>query len=211
MANNRELTPEEKERRRKKFSTMNWASVIMVLCGASYVSLTPQSKIAQIFPPELLFMGSAILLIGGMIMQLFLFHCPFCGAPINVRHFLYRNSYACPHCDFRADGVYKTQEAPSTQEPPSLQPKPPAKFFRALMKTIPVVLVVWFAAAIVFLVMGASRPVTFGVMGALILVIILIVWSLHCPCCGAWVALQTPIWKYHRFKCCKCGFDISEK
>ena len=107
MANNRELTPEEKERRRKKFRTMNWLSVIMVLCGGGYFLLVAQDKLPRIFTSSLLLMLSPLVMIGGMVMQLFLFRCPFCGAPINVRSNLLKHAYACPHCDFRADGVYE--------------------------------------------------------------------------------------------------------
>ena len=110
MANYQNLTPQEKERRRKRFSTMNWVSVLMVLCGGGYFLLLSQDNLPRIFTSTILLMGSIISLISGMVMQLFLFRCPFCGAPINVRSNLLRQFYACPHCDFRADGVYEPQE-----------------------------------------------------------------------------------------------------
>ena len=205
MANKSTLTPKEKERRRKRFSAMNWGSVVMVLCGGGYFLLMSQDNLPRFFSSTIFLMGSIISLIGGMIMQLFLFRCPFCGAPINVRSNLLRQFYACPHCDFRADGVYETPEDPSTQ------PVQTAKFFRALMKIIPALLVVWFIVAIILCIAKVPGPVILRIMGTALLVIILVVWSLHCPQCGSWIATQTPVWKFHHFKCCKCDFDINNK
>ena len=54
-----------------------------------------------------------------------------------------------------------------------------------------------------------SKPIC-GAMILLMVILVIFVNTMHCPRCGAWIALQTPIWKYFHFRCCRCGFFVDD-
>lgn len=71
-------------------------------------------------------------------------------------------------------------------------------------------LISWFICAILLYIFNLFN----GYCGILLIIssipILLSVWTLRCPKCGAWIAKQTPIWEFLHYNCKICGFSADE-
>ena len=99
---NMQLTNHEKEHRRKKFRVKIIVSFLLPFIGVGLIVLSN----VVFFPFETLTVLaiSGVLIISGLLINLTLFRCPFCGERIYIRGVVYKYFYICPHCGLRADG-----------------------------------------------------------------------------------------------------------
>ena len=83
-----------------------------------------------------------------------------------------------------------------------------AKHFKKKIRILFALITLW---VLTMLILSQTGWLNFKIVCMIMIMIMIIcqalVWTMRCPQCGAWVALQTPIWRYRHFKCCRCGFD----
>ena len=83
-----------------------------------------------------------------------------------------------------------------------------AKHFKKKIRILFALITLW---VLTMLILSQTGWLNFKIVCMIMIMIMIIcqalVWTMRCPQCGAWVASQTPIWRYRHFKCCRCGFD----
>lgn len=163
-------------------------------------------------PFEVSFFGSGGMIIAGFAIRATLFHCPFCGAHIYLRNPVLLYFYSCPSCGHSVgkEKVFYLNRRSSTNGVRKSRHSNVAHF-RKKVKIIIALLMFWFICAILLYVFNLFN----GYCGILLIIssipILLSVWTLRCPKCGAWVAKQTPIWEFLHYNCKICGFSVDEK
>lgn len=97
-------TNHEKRKRRIAFRRKIILSFFLVLLGAVLFLVGYYGHVP--FSPKFILLISGGLIIGGLLINMTTFSCPFCGSHINKRGLFLKFFYICPYCDFRANGKY---------------------------------------------------------------------------------------------------------
>lgn len=202
----------------KKNKTMYWfrikvvLSTFLVLVGAGLFFAGYYGYAKKIgIPMEVSFFGSGGMIIIGLAIRCTLFHCPICGERIYLRNPILLFFYSCPRCG-QSVGKKKDFHLNSTRSLNNVYKvkSPNIVHFRRKVKIIIALLISWFICAILLYIFDLFN----GYCGILLIItsipILLSVWTLRCPKCGAWIAKQTPIWDFLHYHCKICGFSAEE-
>ena len=162
-------------------------------------------------PIEVSFFGSGGMIIAGFAIRATLFHCPFCGAHIYLRNPVLVYFYSCPSCGHsvgKGKASYLNRRLSTNSVHESKHSN--VAHYRRKVITIIALLISWFICAILLYIFNLFN----GYCGILLIIssipILLSVWTLRCPKCGAWIAKQTPIWEFLHYNCKICGFSADE-
>ena len=138
-------------------------------------------------------------------------HCPFCGAHIYLRNPVLLYFYSCPSCGHsvgKGKASYLNRRLSTNSVHESKHSN--VAHYRRKVITIIALLISWFICAILLYIFNLFN----GYCGILLIIssipILLSVWTLRCPKCGAWIAKQTPIWEFLHYNCKICGFSADE-
>lgn len=165
------------------------AGAVILYCGyQGVVRLSVSGMIA----------GAAVIL-AGLCLRLTLAFCPFCGARVNLRSGLLLWNYTCPHCHTSVvDGGVSLRTGPRKAVSPAA--------FRRKVRLILMGAALGIATLLSAFPLGSS-PVVLIVGAVLLVPSLVILWTMRCPGCGAWVAKQANIFSFLHFSCTHCGFS----
>lgn len=198
---------QETKRRKARSFRVRVLLAYLLMLGPVITFILAYQGILPVGDP-LVFIGAEIAtLLAGLVLYLSVLRCPLCGHFIPVKNLFLLLFYQCPACDFRASG----EPALAMENVPEVSAAAERRF-RRKVRVFCAGFPVWLAVMLLFAADILPRSaLALGVMAALALPLLALVWTLRCPACGAWVPVQRAVWELWRFRCGRCGYTLKEK
>ncbi len=190
------MDTETRRRKRRFFRLRVVLSPALVVVGAAILYCGYRGLLRLSIS---LMIAAAAVMLAGLCLRLTLAFCPFCGARVNLRGGLLLWNYICPHCHTSvADGGGELRTGPRKAASPAA--------FRRKVRLVLLGTALGLLTLLAAIPLGGS-PVVLAVGAVLLLLSLAVLWTLHCPGCGAWIAKQANVFAFLHFSCTHCGFS----